>query len=337
MRGYIVILILTFSWTLIFSQSDNTVPYKILTGHQFKVNSIIFSNDNKYLISTSWDNTVRIWDLESFDCIKVLKGHTDNVWGCAISSDNKKIASTSLDGNLIIWDFKTGDVIKKIQIEPYDIINKGIIPELDHKFPNSTYSIDFSPDDEFFALGSADNLVRIYDARTYEIKVTLQRHTNWVLGARYSKNGKYLITGGFQSEVIIWETTNYRPVHIIIDKDGFNSAFAFTNDNKKVIITGNCNLIIVEIDTGETIRKIPVQCSLQGVQLTNDEKFIITCAEDYTVRMFDYETGKEKWIYKNFKPEVSDCKLSPNNKYLAAATPESNILIWKMSELIENK
>jgi len=334
MKRYTLILILNFGWIAAFGQSDNILPFKILSGHDFKIGTINFSDDDKYLISSSWDNTVRIWNMESYECIKILKGHSDNVWGCAISHENILVASASLDRQFKIWDFNSGKEVFNYKLEPYDVIKKGLIPELNYPFPNSAYSVDFSPDNRYIAVGAADNLVRLFDTKTFIIINTLKHHTGSILGVKYSDNGKYLITGGPQSNVVIWDTKKYEPVHILKDIEGYCGAFAFADDDKKVLITSKCKIEIVEIESGKIIRSIPVQCALQSVQLTNDEKYLITCAEDYTVRLYDFLTGKELWIYKNPKPEICDCKLSNDNKYLAVSTPESDILIWKLDEII---
>lgn len=337
MRIKALIVTLIFNCISIFGQSEIIEPFKILQGHKFKVGPINFSKNNNYLISASWDNSVRVWDIDSFKCIKVLKGHEDNVWACDISSDNNLIASASLDRQFKIWDFKSGKELLNYKLEPHDIIRKGLIPEIDRPFPNSAYSVAFSPDNKYIAVGAADSLVRLFDAKTYALIDTLKNHTRSILGVKYSSDGRYLISGGPRSNVVIWETDKYEPLYILKNIVGYCGAFTFTNDNKEVLITGKCKIVVIDIASGKIIRTIPVQCALQSVQLTSDEKYMITCAEDHTVRLYDYKTGKEIWIYKNPKPEICDCKLSPDNKYLAVSTPEGNILIWKMDDLTRNK
>ena len=44
------------------------VPLKQLTGHNHFVTDLSISNDNFYVISSSWDNTLRLWDLRSGKC-----------------------------------------------------------------------------------------------------------------------------------------------------------------------------------------------------------------------------------------------------------------------------
>ena len=58
---------------------------------------VSFSPNNQYVVSGSDDNTVRIWDVESGDCIKILKGHTSCVYGVSFSPNNQYVVSGSND------------------------------------------------------------------------------------------------------------------------------------------------------------------------------------------------------------------------------------------------
>jgi WD40 repeat protein len=42
----------------------NAVHTKTLNGHTLPVTSVSFSSDSKYLVSGSYDKTVRIWETE---------------------------------------------------------------------------------------------------------------------------------------------------------------------------------------------------------------------------------------------------------------------------------
>jgi WD40 repeat protein len=67
-------------------------------GHTDGVQSAAFSPDGKRIVTTSRDNTVRLWDAESGKQIgEPLTGHTDGVRSAAFSPDGKRIVTASDD------------------------------------------------------------------------------------------------------------------------------------------------------------------------------------------------------------------------------------------------
>ena len=58
--------------------------------------SVCFSSDGKKIASGSDDKTVRVWHVETGECIKTFEGHNGSVNSVCFSSDGKKIASGSL-------------------------------------------------------------------------------------------------------------------------------------------------------------------------------------------------------------------------------------------------
>ena len=58
-------------------------------NHSKRVGSVDYSSDGRFVVSGSNDNTVRIWDVESGDCIKTLEGHTSYVYGVSFSPNNQ--------------------------------------------------------------------------------------------------------------------------------------------------------------------------------------------------------------------------------------------------------
>ena len=75
-----------------------------LTGHVDCVFSCCLSSDDRFIVSASWDNTLKIWDVESGALLKTLQGHQDAVNSCCLSSDGRFVVSASRDSTLKIWD-----------------------------------------------------------------------------------------------------------------------------------------------------------------------------------------------------------------------------------------
>jgi WD40 repeat protein len=66
--------------------------------------SAVFSNDNKFIISGSGDETLKLWDVQTGECLKTFKGHSGCVFSVSFSNDNNFIISGSQDKTLKLWD-----------------------------------------------------------------------------------------------------------------------------------------------------------------------------------------------------------------------------------------
>ncbi|KAM9779939.1 coronin-7-like [Neosynchiropus ocellatus] len=82
-----------------------TEPELILQGHTEKIYSIKFHPlASDLMVSSSYDLTVRLWNLATGEEVKVLSGHQDQVFAMAWSPDGKLLASVCKDGKVRIYD-----------------------------------------------------------------------------------------------------------------------------------------------------------------------------------------------------------------------------------------
>ncbi|MCK4662564.1 MAG: WD40 repeat domain-containing protein [Bacteroidales bacterium] len=336
MKYRLIIIYIFITCFFCYCQEKDTKPYRVLKGHKHKVQNAFFSPNGKFLISHGWDNTVRVWDVKTFSQLKVLKGHTDQVWCATVSHDNNLIASGSMDRSFIIWNLKTGEMKQKIHLTPYNAFSKGIIYELDGELPNSVYSLSFNSDGKFLAVASADKLVRIWDIENSIFLDTLSGHnTNW-MWVCYSLDGKHIISGSrnnasIMGETIIWETKSYNQIR----KINMTGDILFTDNNELGIYKGDCSMDYYDLSNGKLVSNKPFPCFEGNFNISIDKKYIASCNEDYCIRLWDLQTQEVIWKYKGEKKEIQQANFSPNGKYLIAGTPESDILVWKITSLIK--
>ena len=75
--------------------------------------NIDYKFDSSRLLSASYDGTVKIWDLTSYECIGELK-HNDGVTSAHYSLDGELIVTSSFDGTAKIWDANTYECLQTI-------------------------------------------------------------------------------------------------------------------------------------------------------------------------------------------------------------------------------
>ena len=67
-----------------------------------------WSPDGQRILSGSQDDTLKVWDAASGQCLLTLSGHSSAVWSCGWSPDGQRILSGSYDNTLKVWDAASG-------------------------------------------------------------------------------------------------------------------------------------------------------------------------------------------------------------------------------------
>lgn len=120
-------------------------PVCRMTGHQKLVNHVSFSPDGRYVVSSSFDNSIKVWDGLRGTFVGTLRGHVAPVYQTAWSADNRLLVSCSKDTTLKVWDIRT----RKLKVD---------LPG----HSDEVYAVDWSTDGKRVASGGKDKMVRLW-------------------------------------------------------------------------------------------------------------------------------------------------------------------------------
>lgn len=67
-----------------------------------------FSSDGKWLASGTWDTTVALWPVSTWQMAKQLSGHSTQIRALAFSPESTRLASGGVDGTIKLWDLSKG-------------------------------------------------------------------------------------------------------------------------------------------------------------------------------------------------------------------------------------
>ena len=168
-------------------------------GHSAKISRILFTPDGKTLISTSFDKTIRLWDVETGDLIRTLRhqigeGRDGEVHAAALSPDGSTLA---IGG--ITYDHENGIPVLLFDLERGDVI--GLL----EGHPDLIGSLSFSRDGKWLA-SSSDTLMKIWDTSKPEADsvMTLESDSG-VFDIAFSPDAKKIVSGHVDGTVRVWE------------------------------------------------------------------------------------------------------------------------------------
>lgn len=128
---------------------DRIQPLRIMAGHLSDVDCVRWHANCNYIATGSSDKTVRLWDVQSGDCVRIFIGHRSMILSLAMSPDGRYMASGDEDGTVMMWDLSSG---------------RCITPLTGHS--SCVWSLAFSGEGSLLASGSADCTVKLWDVTT---------------------------------------------------------------------------------------------------------------------------------------------------------------------------
>ncbi|KAK1264557.1 hypothetical protein QJS04_geneDACA015656 [Acorus gramineus] len=87
----------------------------VLSGHEGPVHGLMFSPTNAILASSSWDKTIKLWDVfEGKGAVETFP-HSHDVLTVVYRPDGKQLACSTLDGQIHFWDPLDGVLMYTIE------------------------------------------------------------------------------------------------------------------------------------------------------------------------------------------------------------------------------
>lgn len=193
-------------------------PISELGGHAGRVSRVAFHPSNRFLASTGYDRTLRIWDLER--SIEVLKqeAHQREAYALATQCDGSLISTGGLEGICRVWDLRTGNCVALLKEH-----SRGIL------------SADFSPNGFSLATASEDHSVKLWDLRNLSHAAkTIFSHSSSVTVSKYDPlRGDVIFTAAHDGTVCVTSVYDLKSVASYDQYDTKISSLDVTADLQK--------------------------------------------------------------------------------------------------------
>ena len=335
----------------------------VLTGHNTRVKSIVFSRDGKILMSSGEDGIARLWDVNTGKLKHELKGHQSFVRRAVLSPDGNTLASVALSipnagGNIHLWSPRTGQLKHILTGHEGNPDNVAFSPDektlvssenwpdpiiflwdtntgkLRHTLtgPNGKIQgVGFSPDGKTLVSRGQDSILYLWNVNTGQLKNTLIGHNGNILSVVFSPNGKTLASGGADGTIQLWNPNTGTSIRTLTGHKSFVSTVKFSPDGKTLVsFSGRENTIYLwNPNTGKLKHTLTGHKSfVSTVKFSPDGKTLVSFSgRENTIYLWNPNTGKLKYTFTGHDRKVFDVKLSPDGKTIVSSGHDG-IRLW---------
>ena len=160
------------------------------SGHAGAVTDLAVAKDGRHVVSSSLDQTIRFWDLDSGKVVRTLKGHVGPVFCVDISADAKRVVSGGADRTVRIWDVETGKEINCLAGHGGGVLDVALSPNGMRilsagtgafREPKRSHEQAWQPE--------GDYSIRLWNSTSGELIRNMAGHTAMVRSVAFSKDG----------------------------------------------------------------------------------------------------------------------------------------------------
>ncbi|XP_046670043.1 pleiotropic regulator 1 [Homalodisca vitripennis] len=189
------------------------------------------------------------------------------------------------------------------------------------------------PGNEWFATGSADRVIKIWELGSGRLKVSLTGHISSVRGLAVSSRHPYLFSCGEDRQVKCWDLEYNK---VIRHYHGHLSA-VYTlalHPTIDVLITAgrDSTARVWDMRTKANVHTLTGHTNTVASVISQAaEPQVVTGSHDCTIRLWDLAAGKSMATLTNHKKSVRSVVFHPTLYMFASASPD-NIKQWKCPE-----
>jgi WD40 repeat protein/serine/threonine protein kinase len=265
-------------------------------GHKSRVFSVCFSANGQLALSgsangafTMWDlvngdDTLKLWDIATGECLRTFTGHTDCVTSVCFNADGKLALSGSYDNTFKLWDVVTGECLRTM------------------RHADCVTSVCFTTNGRLALSGSWDKTLKLWDMKTGKCLQTFIDDIGKVFSVCLSADGRFALSGSYDNTLKVWDVVTgkclrtfgnqwalddtHNMTSVCLSADGRFALSGGDDHTLKLwdVVTGKCLHTLVE-----SINRVDYMC-VNSVCLSADGRFALSGGDGCTLKLWDFRT-----------------------------------------------
>ena len=261
-------------------RTDEGGPLTTVRHHFARTRTAFYSDDGQHLVTTSEDHTALHWLSGKVQPFGAALLHPGKVTCGTFNHDATRILTSDDTGLAHLWDAATG----KPDGQPFH-----------HSAPVNW--VDFHPAGDRFVAASGPEAM-VWSVTEREKPLVVLKHPgeekSLLKSARFSPDGKWLVTASTDGTARIWDAASYKPVAVIDRHDPVWCA-RFSPDSSRLVVTGeDCQAVVYDVATWKPVGTPVLAAGLVfSAAITDDNRFVVISSLLLdAVQFYEIATGR---------------------------------------------
>lgn len=284
---------------------DINYEFKKSAKCHHSVISRIINLKDQFLTSSS-DKAIKLWDKNTFNCLKTFQEHHDQVSDiCMLKIDS--FASASHDKTIRVWNFYHDKSIRTLSGHEDKVNCLKLLPN------------------GLLVSGSSDGCIKVWNLESGECIKTLKEHTKRVVGFDLGQKDQ-LFSASNDGTIKLFDTNNWTILNSFPINENI-TCIKVLDENQIAFGSNNC-IKIWSIKNNELIRKIEIHhAPITCIEVLDNRDWAVSCAVDKTMNIWVKNSGVSIFAFHDNDAPITRVDTSVQNEILCG-TSEGGVRLY---------
>ncbi len=301
----------------IWRAGDEDPSCLLRDAHERQISAVDFSQDSALLVTSSWDSSVRLWDVNSCRQVLAFGGYFSRVTMVMFSPTDDLFVTAGSDDDLafiVRFDRSQRSVLESLRLN-HNQVDLAVI----------------SPQGDLIVTAGQEGSLRGWDLTGTQIFESRRRSGQTVNQVSFSADGTQFVTAGAEGLTCVWNAaTGEQRVCTNTQFQSAVNAAAFSPDGTLIVTASDDSMVrIWNAQTGELIRELSGhEGPVLSVMFSPDGSLIVSSGRDDSARIWDRDGNPILGLFEH-RQAVTRAIFNLKGTRVLTISDDSRAIIWQ--------